>query len=142
MCPLLFLLHPVSGLTIELNPYSTDVNFIAAQALARQREAQDVDAAADTIMAEGGDELDAMADLERQARAPAGFVAAKSGPDASKVAVLRDQEVERTAGEDGGNGGGGGELDELDELSGLGQVRQGQGARVVDSGEVNLDDDL
>lgn len=51
--------------------YNTDVNFIASQALARQKAA-----------AGGADEetADAMAALERQAKAPMGFVAASTGP--------------------------------------------------------------
>jgi pre-mRNA-splicing factor SYF1 len=55
--------------------YNTDVNFIASQALARaQKRAEN-----------GGDEVDsevadAMEQLERQARAPVGFVAASEGP--------------------------------------------------------------
>lgn len=57
--------------------YNTDVNFIASQALARSQQKR---AAAD-----GGEEevdsevVDAMEQLERQARAPAGFVAATEG---------------------------------------------------------------
>ncbi|KAK0627696.1 hypothetical protein B0T14DRAFT_423997 [Immersiella caudata] len=55
--------------------YNTDVNFIASQALARaQKRAEN-----------GGEEVDpevadAMEQLERQARAPVGFVAASEGP--------------------------------------------------------------
>jgi len=51
--------------------YNTDVNFIASQALAR---AQNPDGDADDETA------DAMAALEREARAPVGFVAASTGP--------------------------------------------------------------
>lgn len=57
--------------------YNTDVNFIASQALAKSQQKR---AAAD-----GGEEevdsevVDAMEQLERQARAPAGFVAASEG---------------------------------------------------------------
>lgn len=55
-----------------LTPHSTDVNFIASQAVARgNADNQD---AADEAAGE-----DAMAALERQARAPAGFVAASTG---------------------------------------------------------------
>lgn len=55
--------------------YNTDVNFIASQALARAQKRA----------AEGGEEVDpevadAMEQLERQARAPVGFVAASEGP--------------------------------------------------------------
>jgi pre-mRNA-splicing factor SYF1 len=54
-----------------LTQYSTDVNFIASQAVARgNADAHDADDTAGE---------DAMAALERQARAPAGFVAASSG---------------------------------------------------------------
>jgi len=57
--------------------YNTDVNFIASQALARQQQAggEEVDA----------DDADAMAALEREARAPVGFVAASSGPQAGNI---------------------------------------------------------
>jgi len=55
--------------------YNTDVNFIASQALARAQQ----------VTANGGEEVDsevadAMEQLERQARAPVGFVAASEGP--------------------------------------------------------------
>lgn len=62
------------------NPlHSTDVNFIASQAIARsQQRPQDGEA-------QDGEEdaarADAMAALERQARAPVGFVAASTGPE-------------------------------------------------------------
>jgi pre-mRNA-splicing factor SYF1 len=49
--------------------YNTDVNFIASQALARSQ-----------VPPETREDEDAMAALERQARAPAGFVAASTGP--------------------------------------------------------------
>lgn len=56
--------------------YNTDVNFIASQAIARsQRQPGDADTDADAA--------DAMAALERQARAPSGFVAASDGPKVS-----------------------------------------------------------
>ena len=60
----------------RLTPPSTDVNFIASQAVARGNAPTTTssdDAAAGAV--EGDD---AMAALERQARAPAGFVAASS----------------------------------------------------------------
>ena len=63
---------------------STDVNFIASQAIARSQAAAN---ATDT-KSDGGEEedanangADAMAALERQARAPVGFVAASTGPE-------------------------------------------------------------
>ena len=64
--------------------YNTDVNFIASQALARANARRAVEAG----MADGGGEgdemedegtADAMAQLERQARAPIGFVPAADG---------------------------------------------------------------
>ncbi|KAF5520146.1 Pre-mRNA-splicing factor SYF1 [Colletotrichum aenigma] len=57
--------------------YNTDVNFIASQALARSQRQPDVDSADPEV-------ADAMAALERQARAPAGFVAAS---DTQKVSA-------------------------------------------------------
>lgn len=55
--------------------YNTDVNFIASQALARAKEV-----AAGGQDGEEDDGADAMAALEREARAPVGFVAASTGP--------------------------------------------------------------
>ncbi|KAI2636100.1 TPR-like protein [Xylaria nigripes] len=53
--------------------YNTDVNFIASQAIARSQQAR-------LTEANGGAEVaDAMEQLERQARAPAGFVASSTG---------------------------------------------------------------
>ena len=64
--------------------YNTDVNFIATQALARsQRQIDGADGPG-----EGGEAVDAMAALDRQARAPQGFVAASTGPtDATRSAA-------------------------------------------------------
>ncbi|KAF7115728.1 hypothetical protein CNMCM5793_003231 [Aspergillus hiratsukae] len=65
--------------------YNTDVNFIASQAIARsQQRAQEggekrEDEEAD--MDGSKERADAMAALERQARAPVGFVAASTGPE-------------------------------------------------------------
>ena len=64
--------------------YNTDVNFIASQALARSqhkledREYGKADGASN-------EQADAMAALERQARAPVGFVAASTGPQAGNI---------------------------------------------------------
>lgn len=56
---------------------STDVSFIASQAVARgQQETQGGEGEADDQA-----DIDAMAELERQARAPVGFVAASGGPE-------------------------------------------------------------
>ncbi|ERT00804.1 pre-mRNA-splicing factor SYF1 [Sporothrix schenckii 1099-18] len=76
--------------------YNTDVNFVASQALAKsqqQRQAAAV-AAANGEHADGGENgdaegerADAMAALERQARAPVGFVAASDAPIVSAAAA-------------------------------------------------------
>lgn len=72
--------------------YNTDVNFIASQALARtQQQPQDGDA--ESADGEGGQQKDAMAALERQARAPMGFVAASSGPQAGNIPEANNQPV-------------------------------------------------
>ena len=58
--------------------FSTDVSFIAAQAITRSQQR-----AGNGENSENGetDGADAMAALDRQIRAPAGFVAASSGPE-------------------------------------------------------------
>ena len=65
--------------------YNTDVNFIASQALARSQHRPEGKEHED-----GEGELveraDAMAALERQARAPVGFVAASTGPQGGNIA--------------------------------------------------------
>ncbi len=64
--------------------YNTDVNFIASQALARsqqrpgERDNEDGEG-------ESNEQADAMAALERQARAPVGFVAASTGPQGGNI---------------------------------------------------------
>ena len=57
--------------------YNTDVNFIASQALARAQHREE----------DGSDDetADAMAALERQAKAPVGFVAASTGPQGGNI---------------------------------------------------------
>lgn len=57
------------------------MSFIASQALARQQQASN--GAGDDSDADGT--ADAMAALERQARAPQGFVAASTGPEGGNV---------------------------------------------------------
>ncbi|WPH04565.1 Hypothetical protein R9X50_00745700 [Acrodontium crateriforme] len=59
--------------------FNTDVNFIASQAVARQQAQANGTVDGDEDM--DGEKADAMAQLERQARAPVGFVAASSGPE-------------------------------------------------------------
>ena len=64
--------------------FNTDVNFIASQAVERQRQqAAGANGAGeeDDDEDEGGAGADAMAALERQARAPMGFVSASAGPE-------------------------------------------------------------
>ena len=65
--------------------YNTDVNFIASQALARSQyrpeDRNDKDSEGNT-----DEQADAMAALERQARAPVGFVAASNGPQSGNIA--------------------------------------------------------
>ncbi|PIG87158.1 pre-mRNA-splicing factor syf1 [Aspergillus arachidicola] len=62
--------------------YNTDVNFIASQAIARsQQRTQDGDEKGAEEGDVDGSTADAMAALERQARAPVGFVAASTGPE-------------------------------------------------------------
>lgn len=64
--------------------YNTDVNFIASQALARsQQKAGDRDD--EDGEGESNQQADAMAALERQARAPVGFVAASTGPQGGNI---------------------------------------------------------
>ncbi|EON60805.1 pre-mRNA-splicing factor syf1 [Coniosporium apollinis CBS 100218] len=59
--------------------YNTDVNFIASQALARSQAMAADGTNGDT--ADAQENADAIAALERQARAPQGFVAASTGPE-------------------------------------------------------------
>ncbi|KAK4544935.1 pre-mRNA-splicing factor syf1 [Oleoguttula mirabilis] len=64
--------------------FNTDVSFIASQAIARQQAQMAADGEMEVDGEEeevGGQKADAMAALERQARAPMGFVAASSGPE-------------------------------------------------------------
>jgi pre-mRNA-splicing factor SYF1 len=64
--------------TLQLTIHSTDVNFIASQAVARgQQNGNGTHVDDDEDTTEAGE--DAMAALERQARAPAGFVASSTG---------------------------------------------------------------
>lgn len=70
---------------ILTNQSSTDVNFIASQALQRSQQQPPTNPL--TTLDENEEDADAMAALERQARAPVGFVPASQGP-----LVPRDQE--------------------------------------------------
>lgn len=64
--------------------FSTDVNFIASQALARTQQQPDNPENGVNGTAESN-QVDAMAALERQARAPLGFVPASSGPEGGNI---------------------------------------------------------
>ena len=64
--------------------YNTDVNFIASQALARSQQ-RPRDGDHEDGDGESNDQADAMAALERQARAPVGFVAASTGPQGGNI---------------------------------------------------------
>ncbi|KAI0391807.1 TPR-like protein [Xylariaceae sp. FL0594] len=82
--------------------YNTDVNFIASQAIARSQQARAA-AAAGTATGDADDDkaviADAMEQLERQARAPAGFVAASTGIAGTlvpKEEEEKEQEQEQT----------------------------------------------
>ncbi|KAK5136591.1 pre-mRNA-splicing factor syf1 [Meristemomyces frigidus] len=93
--------------------FNTDVGFIAGQAVARQAAAAEAARAGAANGGAGGGEMDvdgeelggekadAMARLERQARAPVGFVAASSGPEGGKRVVREDEaEAEGVRNED------------------------------------------
>ena len=63
--------------------YNTDVNFIASQALARSQQRQD--GREGQVGEETDDHADAMTALERQARAPPGFVPASGAQEAGNI---------------------------------------------------------
>jgi pre-mRNA-splicing factor SYF1 len=73
---------------------STDVNFIASQAIARAQQRAQEGVQEET---EGKERADAMAALERQARAPIGFVASSTGPEGGNRAPPPDQHTEPSA---------------------------------------------
>lgn len=64
--------------------YNTDVNFIASQALARSQQTPG-DRDSEDGEGKSNEQMDAMAALERQARAPVGFVAASTGPQGGNI---------------------------------------------------------
>ncbi|KAJ5719446.1 hypothetical protein N7493_007901 [Penicillium malachiteum] len=74
--------------------YNTDVNFIASQAIARSQQKQGEEEGQE------GDEdtnrADAMAEIERLARAPVGFVAASTGPEGGNRPPPAGQELPAT----------------------------------------------
>ena len=72
--------------------FNTDVNFIASQAIARsQAAANGIEETNDDDDEPDANGADAMAQLERQARAPVGFVAASSGPEGGNRPVQPEQ---------------------------------------------------
>ena len=75
--------------------FNTDVSFIASQAVARQQQAQQ-GAGANGVGGdedgEDGEKADAMAALQREARAPMGFVAASSGPEGGNRVAAKEEE--------------------------------------------------
>lgn len=64
--------------------FNTDVGYVASQAAAKARAGKAGDGGA-TADETGEDAGDAMANLERQARAPVGFVAASTGPQGGNI---------------------------------------------------------
>lgn len=75
--------------------YNTDVHFIASQAIARsQQRAQEAGKAPEE---EGKERADAMAALERQARAPPGFVPASTGPEGGSRPPPASQQAQPSA---------------------------------------------
>ena len=71
--------------------YNTDVNFIASQALARSQ--QQLEGLPIEDDEDGENHGDAMAALERQARAPVGFVPASSGPEGGSTRPPKQEAV-------------------------------------------------
>lgn len=65
--------------------YNTDVSYIASEAVARAKQQQAAAATNDDVDGDDDGTADAMAQLERQARAPVGFVAASSGPQGGNI---------------------------------------------------------
>lgn len=72
--------------------FNTDVGFIAGQAVARGKEASAANGNGGVAAAADGG--DAMANLERQAKAPIGFVAASTGPQGANAAKEEPAEAE------------------------------------------------
>lgn len=74
--------------------FNTDVGYIASQAIERAKAAKQAngDGAVNGDEAEE-DRADAMAEMERQARAPVGFVAASTGPEGGNRAAVADEVI-------------------------------------------------
>ncbi|KAE8146239.1 pre-mRNA-splicing factor syf1 [Aspergillus avenaceus] len=75
--------------------YNTDVNFIASQAIARSQQRTQDGTENDGEQGDADERADAMAALERQARAPVGFVAASTGPEGGNRPPPPGQEKEQ-----------------------------------------------
>ena len=82
-----------TSLTIYRSCFSTDINFVASQAISRiQAQATDGgDGDTEIPDAPNDGRADAMAALERQARAPQGFVAASTGPQGGTLPSANKQ---------------------------------------------------
>ncbi|KAI9762930.1 MAG: pre-mRNA-splicing factor syf1 [Geoglossum simile] len=65
--------------------YNTDVHFIASQAIARSQQQLSEATNGDGQKDEAGEHADVMVALERQARAPQGFVPASTGPEGGNI---------------------------------------------------------
>ena len=70
--------------------YNTDVNFIASQALARSQQHK----GNSPVASDGEDITDAISALERQARAPHGFVPASSAPNSGPNSGVASESLE------------------------------------------------
>ncbi|KAK5059704.1 pre-mRNA-splicing factor syf1 [Exophiala bonariae] len=78
--------------------FNTDVNYIASQAVKRGQAAASSTVDLDGQDGQNGIAGDAMAALERQARAPVGFVAASSGPEGgNRPPPSESQQAEKPA---------------------------------------------
>lgn len=77
--------------------FNTDVNYIASQAVKRGQAAMASATDADDQDNQDGNATDAMAALERQARAPVGFVAASTGPEGGNRAPAESKQEEKPA---------------------------------------------
>lgn len=77
--------------------FNTDVNYIASQAVKRGQAAVASTGDMDDQDVQDGQATDAMAALERQARAPVGFVAASSGPEGGNRPPPEPKQAEKPA---------------------------------------------
>lgn len=84
-----------------LTSHSTDVSFIASQAIARAQQPPTADGGTNGDLNDAVQQkADAMAALERQARAPQGFVAASTGPEGGNRAPVQAAAQEMAANPD------------------------------------------